>query len=278
VLAGKAAVAGGNWAGAGDAEDFSVNAGTHWAERTAISDAAGVGRYEPLGATKYTNVGVSCVVGVTTEIMSGAAGLGVILRYVDVNNWLGYHIYPGSVRVLELVKKVAGVRTTIYSFSSINSSININAMELEVVALSNGEWRIYLDGSLIRSGQDAALESAGALKEGLVGLWDEKESASPQTRHYDAFKAWVPTFDQAAFASRALEVRSDQARREDSGGTTWGDAPYEGNYLLVPPTGPEKATSRLTAKFSRNPEADAGIDDVKAQLWVTPRYLKAPPT
>lgn len=275
ALAGKTAALGGNWAGAGDADDFTVIAAQGWAQRTAVSDAAGIGRYETLGATKYTNLAVRCVVG--GPPLSTSAGMGVILRYVDTNNWLGVRVFNLlSLSSISVIKKVAGVRTQMF-LGPISPS-NKEAIELEVVVLSNGEWRTYVDGTFIRSGIDSSLEAAGALKEGLVGLWDEKEGAQAQTRHYDGFEAWVPTMGQVLYASRQLEIRPDLIRRQDSAGAGWGEPPYEGDFMRIPPAGPDKKITRLGIKASRNPESDAGIDDLKASLYVTPRYLMAPPT
>jgi hypothetical protein len=58
---------------------------------------------------------------------------------------------------------------------------------------------------------------------------------------------------------------------------------YVGDYLLVPPSGAEGRTTRIIVKASRGqiinnltPNvswADAGIDDISARLYVTPRYL-----
>ncbi|HWC08936.1 MAG TPA: hypothetical protein VG458_07785, partial [Solirubrobacterales bacterium] len=128
------------------------------------------------------------------------------------------------------------------------------------------------------SGNHELFNSTGALKEGQVGIVDYKPAASAQTRYFDGFRAFVPTVDQAVFASRSLEIRRDQARRIDPTGVTWGKAPYEGDYCRVLPAGHEQAVSRVIAKLSRNPyQADTNIDDVNAQLYVTPRWLMAPP-
>ena len=51
---------------------------------------------------------------------------------------------------------------------------------------------------------------------------------------------WTAPSDAAMFASQSLELRSDRINREDLGGTLWNKpSSYEGDYLLVPPSGAE---------------------------------------
>jgi hypothetical protein len=65
----------------------------------------------------------------------------------------------------------------------------------------------------------------------------------------------------------------------------WSRVKYEGDYLLIPPAGAEGRTVRVVIKASRGrpltaggitvstSNADAGIDDISAHLYYTPRYL-----
>lgn len=89
-----------------------------------------------------------------------------------------------------------------------------------------------------------------------------------------------------------LEIDSDGVLVEESPNEWRGPAvegcSYEGDYLLVPPTtdsgGSIGAGSvRITVKACRRTSGDSegvygdgGIDDIQAQLYVTPRYLAVP--
>jgi hypothetical protein len=280
ALTGKSAEIGGAYTGAGDVDDFTVT-GAGQAQRVAVSDAAGIGRYCFLATTSYTDVAVKLRIGLGLE--SGfAARAGFVVRYIDVNNWVAFAPYyqtivpPGGIPwKLKLEQKVAGVRSTLAKIAFTPGSAA--AIDLQLIALSTGDWRIGAEGLWIASGNAAALGAAGALKEGKVGLWDEKTAANAETRTFDNFEAWVPSIDRALYPSRTLELRSDRIRRQDVAGTTWGKPPYQGDYLLIPPAGPEKASSRFIVKDSRDPEADEGIDDTAAKLFATPRYLIQPP-
>jgi hypothetical protein len=68
----------------------------------------------------------------------------------------------------------------------------------------------------------------------------------------------------------SVEVRSDGAYHQEAS-TSWPPAVmYEGDYLKVPVGN----SSRFTLKASRPPTtSDLSIDDISAQLWVTPRFL-----
>ena len=301
ALAGKTAPIGGAWSGAGDADDFTVVAGSsHWAQRTAVSDAANIPRYELLGAAKYTDILVGLDVSNSNpDLELGNPGeMGALLRYVNAENWLVAKLVcianvpvQGNVYYLELLKRVGGVFTTLSSWPASGKPIVFAPRgtqtpwcRLEIMVLSNGEWQLAAgqvgQGSptVFASGIDTDLSSTGALKEGQIGMYDYKQTPNPATRYYDNFQAYIPIFDKAIYANRQLEIRSNQARRQDKDGVTWGRSSYEGDYLLVPQAGPEKRPTRFIVKASRNPRADVGIDDIRAQLYVTPRYLLAPPT
>jgi hypothetical protein len=302
ALAGKAAGIGGNYSGAGDPDDFTVVAGTtDQLQRTAVSDVAGTPRYALLGATKYSDIVFKLRLGTNNTAYDEKLAIGQFVRYVDVNNWLALvvqremaEVWPGvnaNWYYTLLYKKVAGVKSIVPGAQlALSSGATPTgtpvSWETTLVALSTGEWRVGVDfavakgvsGPVTVSGVDSVLATAGTLKEGQIGLLDEKTGAGAETRNYDNVEAWVPTFDQSIYASRRFELLHDQVRRQDSAGLTWGEPPYEGDYLLVPPAGAEKRPTRFLVKGSRNPVADAGIDDIRANLFVTPRYLMADPT
>ena len=81
--------------------------------------------------------------------------------------------------------------------------------------------------------------------------------------------------------SQHLRVRYDGVF---SGGTTYRRAErYEGDYLRVPPSGPEGRTVRFVVKGARPTVSattglggDIAIDDISARLTITPRFLVVP--
>lgn len=290
ALSGKAAGIGGNWSGAGDADDFTINTSLQCAQRTALSDVAGTPRYAILGTGVYSDIVHRLRVTTDNKSYDGALSFGSLARYIDINNWVvlllareASEAWPGvnaNRYYVQLWKKVAGVKSLVSSMTMSGSAVVIGTpvvANLELILLSNGDWRYGFDGEIRRSGNEADFNTTGALKEGKVGMFDERTNASAETRSYDNLESWVPPLDQVVFANRSLEIRDNQVRREDAAGATWGGLPYEGNYLMVPPAGGEQAVTRLVAKLSRNVDNDSGIDDVKGQLYVQPRYLEMPP-
>lgn len=288
ALAGQSAAIGGLWGGTGDAVDFAAKPALGWAQRTEVSDAAGVGRYDWISETKYLNVVVKSALSWPTNLNAGISTqfLGHFCRYVDANNWLMAVAFPslsygkeaGSYWSVGVYKKVAGVKTLIGSaglFSKTGWGVpKVATIQLAAIGTF---WQLSINGVAYASGVDAVLGTT--LKEGRIGIYDEYQSAvAGNTRIVDTIEAWEPTLDEAIYASRALELRSDRIRRQDSAGLTWGGVGYEGDYLRLRPSGPEKAPTRFIVKASRDPNADEGIDDVAAKLFVQPRYLVAPPS
>jgi hypothetical protein len=297
VLAGKAAQIGGNWGAAGNATDAIIDAVLKRAQRTAVSDVFNAPHYAPLGATKYTDVFLSSEWGnATNPAETSQVRSGIMVRYVNPENWLALVAVRNSTTTpsggfiyyfLRLLKRVANVNTTLAQWISLAGQPVLTvapgtsgSIKLEIMVLKSGDWFVFANGGVtpLALGNDAALATGGALQEGLVGLFDENQAATAQTRFWDNVAAYVPVYDKAIFANRQLEIRSDRARRQDIEGLTWGAAPYKGDYLLVPQAGPENRPTRLIVKASRNPDGDQGIDDLRANLYVTPRYLLAPPT
>ena len=80
---------------------------------------------------------------------------------------------------------------------------------------------------------------------------------------------------------RSFVVTDESALREDSTGV-WERAPYEGDFLRVPPSGAEGRKTRFIVKMSRASldsgglARDDGTDDLSGELVVTPRWLVVP--
>lgn len=279
ALAGKAAPVGGNWALAGDPVGFNVNATTHVIERSEISDVENEPNLALCGLAEPTDIAVK--VTVTAPGAAAAPGgrrYGVFARYVGVKNHLRGWISPTNTTGTSWRWGV-GTGSLEFAGGNLFALGNLSNIPLELVLMASaaGEWRFYLNGALLGLGFEKALATGEARAKGRFGIADEHANGNAAIRIYDNFEAWVPTFDQAIFGNRTLEIDSDRVRRESSDGTTWGAPPYEGNYLLVPQAGPEKRVTRFIVKGSRNPKIDSGIDDIRGKLFVTPRYLEAPP-
>jgi hypothetical protein len=284
ALVGKTAAAGGVWAGIGDTDDFAVETTGKTAQRTAVSDT-GIGRVDSLPVA-LTNV-AGQVDFKSTLAAPAAATLrtGVAVRVDRAAQDFFAVVYNWNTSNLEATTVVAGTITTTVTYDAPDLAAN-TFYTLKVFANTRGEWSAWLfpaggtEGTPI-TGTDANLKTGGTLASGEVGVWDWQANATAVTRNYDNLLAWNPLVSDAAmFASQSLEVRHDRATREDSGGTL--SVPIsrvDGSYLRVPPAGPEGRTARIIVKGFRNDpyiDSDPAIDDISAQLFVTPRGLMVP--
>ena len=100
------------------------------------------------------------------------------------------------------------------------------------------------------------------------------------TVYYTTTGAFTDTPDAVFYGLQSMQIASNGVTRQDSTGTFWvPEANYEGDYLKVPVTGLDGRTVEVIVKGSRSDPTlsnDVGIDDVKAQLFVTPRWLTVP--
>jgi hypothetical protein len=291
ALTGKTAAAGGVWAGAGDADDVSVNATAHTADRTAISDAdVNTGRYLISGAAAATDV-IARVEWTRGSLGAGSdAGTvsqsGLLVRYVDTSNWLKLVVSrtvgatdADFIYSLDLIKRVAGTVTTIATYSFGNridgKQTHEDTWALDLTALASGTYSAAFGSAASGaveyfSGVDSALATGGALASGKVGFYDVHTSARTVTRTFDYFIAYALPRDYLLYSGRDLEVRSDQILREHSSGE-WGRVDSTGGYPTLPPG----QQSRIVVKARRNDTdelPDDTIDDgLAAQLEITPR-------
>lgn len=294
ALAGKTAAVGGNWAGAGDTDDFAVETTGATAQRTAVSDADTVtGRYGVSGLAALAGQAVQ--VDFKTSAL-GAGSLvdrlygGVLARYVDTSNWAGAFFAPNSsfgtdtINGVSVRKRVAGTTTTVASVRFPAFSINA-FFTIRFQVLATGLWSVWAfpqfgTPNLLASGTDTDMATGGTLASGKPGIYDVRVGAGAATRNFDNFAVFVPTLDAAVFASQSIEIRHDRVIREDSAGSIWAQpTKVEGNYLTIPPAGREGRTARIFVKGSRfDPDsgADPSTDDISARLTVTPRYLEVP--
>ena len=285
VLTAKVAAGGGTWAGAGSANDFSVNATTHKAERTAVSDAdLNTGRYGILGTTESTTVQVSATV--TASLLSASkVRLGVFARYSSAENWVMAVVTAvggGGTQVLSVVKRVAGTVTVLGEAKGTNSG-SLAATTITFTVAANGSWKATSTGGLAKTleGQDAAFASAGALEKGKSGIYDAWASATANTRTLDNLSVFTSsTNDAALYASKKAEVRWDRYQREDSGGTLLVPrSDYKGSYFRPPPARREARSLRTIVKLSRynvDTMQDAAIDDAAFRIFWQARGLLLP--
>lgn len=290
-LAGKTAPVGGTWAGAGDADDFATAFtldGRNVVTRSAISDTSLVGRYAISGASALAAQVVQIDWMIEAAMPVGGAGVSVLVigRYIDTSNYFAAGLLPWLAQPkFAVAKKVAGSSTNL-------AQVNVSRpaagawYTLRIQIDAAGNWAAWHNvqgatlGEPLLTGQDSVLATAGTLASGKPGFYDEWPTATASARDYDNFACWVPVTDAAAFASQSIELRSDRAVREDSGGTLWvPPSTYEGDYPTVPPAGKEARSVRVIVKASRGMpgmSADSGIDDISYRMTVTPRYLVLP--
>ena len=278
-LAGDTLPVGGTWgspaAGGSpshpDADDFQTT-GFGSITRTAVSDAAGSYRYgrvvTPSGTSAMTDTAVAVTMLYTPT--DGGTRQGVVARVVDRDNMLAAYL-RGDNGYIYVVKTIAGVDTVIGS-----AQVGVNfGTGITLTVLAGGNWTLRnLSGRQIAAGHDSDLAGGGALAAGGCGIVDQRESATPWTRYYQDFKAWVPTSDAAVRASRMLRITHDRAERQDSTGAFYGEvSSYIGDRLLLEPGVPLRFLVKACRTDPTKGGADTHIDDIHALLQYTPRGL-----
>ncbi|TXH52997.1 MAG: hypothetical protein E6Q97_14320 [Desulfurellales bacterium] len=141
-------IAGGLGAGGGGVWPYTQvgtwQASGGWANASALSSGS---------AIAYANAGKADIIASVKLTRSGGDG-GLLLRFVDGNNFISCR-HDGT-NVL-LIKKVAGVNTTVQS----TAAIYVAGAELRVIATGSA-FRVYYNNALVGSEQtisDAALQS-----------------------------------------------------------------------------------------------------------------------
>lgn len=292
-LAGKTAPIGGTWAGAGDPDDFVVDATTASLTRTAVSDS-GAGAFES-GRIALAGTGTTTSVASQVDISRDMATFnintwrGLVARYVDINNMVvvttndrfivgtKYTIGPW----IEVWKRVGGTWTRIAQGPFPNPT---NLTTLRAYIAASGKfivWTVNGDtASFNCAGQDTDLATGGALASGRNGLVDRNVSTTAATRTYDNHKVWVPATDAVIFAGRYCEVRTDGVFRTDPAGV--GASPvarHIGDLPRLPPAGMEGRSVETIVVGSRgdlDQLPDSGIDDIQGQLFYRPSWMFVP--
>lgn len=290
VLAAKTLPIGGTWAGAGSANDFSVEATGHTAVRAANGDASALngGRFAIAGTTSLAAVVAQADIKVDNYATVFGFQTGLLLRYVDTSNFAKAYIrqprsnFESFEVVFEVV--VGGASVMLVSKAVPARGGVLRWDQLRATISASGRFAVYWGPvgamSLVLSGDSTVLGTAGTLATGKVGLYDAKTDSAPVNRNFDNFYAAPAVADGALLASQSLELRHDRVIRKDSSGTLWPQvSDYAGDYLLIPPAGAEGRTTELIVDACQNdPDvgSDPALSQLRATLTVTPRYRAVP--
>jgi len=280
ALTGKTLPVGGVWVGAGDADDFSVNSGTHVAERTATADSSvsvsiEAGRVvtasTPTLATAYIEVRASWTGSPPT--FAQTPWVGVIARYTDINNFIGFGFDPsGTCRVF---KRLASTNSVLFSVQGGAA----NGSRIGLYVSERGNLVGYVDDRVVLSQYDGDL-ATGTLASGKVGFFDWWQVSTVSTRSYDGFFAFVPQQDAVLFASQACQLGTNGMFREDSTGVAPGPVSWvERDLPRLPTAGLEARSTEVMIKASRGDFAalpDTGIDDMSVRGFYQPCWLTVP--
>lgn len=271
VLTGKtipvSTPAAGVWAGAGNVNDFSVDATSHYAQRTAVADAGGTqsGRFAIAGTGSAADVNVRA-----RALQISGSNYGVFLRYQNVSNFLLAYVQAqtGFYSYYTVVERIGGVDNVLYSDRDASGTggswhaIGINA--------AGSGWSATLDDGVIATGATSLLAA------GTTGFWEQYQSTSAAaTRAFDDFTSYSPEVQHVANASGAITVDDSSIQRSD------GARPpsFEGRYLQCPPAGREGRIPKLVGKLRRadiSTYADSNIaDGQRVDVIVTPRVVVA---
>jgi hypothetical protein len=224
---------GGTWLKAGGSgADYSVVAGTtHDLERTAVSDTAGIenGCIELASTQTFTDTALQFTTKSSSD--TGDARRGGVLRYTATSSFLLVDVQP-STGNLTITRRLSSANTVLFqqAFPYLQ-----RAGPFTVTVLLGGGFMIYVfvDGVMFAVLSDGGL---AFMPNGKVGLWDLKTTSTAETRSYDNFAAWVPTFDAVVRANLSAELRTDGTFREVAGGGAYRPTqPPIGNLLRMPP-------------------------------------------
>jgi hypothetical protein len=230
-----------------------------------------------------------------SSAFAALVSMGVIARYVDDDNylWLRVRKTSASRPYLEMVKKIAGVETTIGSTQLPNKySTQPHYFNLVVFASGRaiGSVSVGLSSGGVVSGGgegtvdvvDTVLATAGTLASGKGGIADQALSVTASTRKYDDVSVLTPAAEPIAlYSGQSLEVRHDDTVRESSAGGTWGrPQAYRGSRFKVQPAGTEDRTTRVAVKATRNDITSAPdlnfTDQILLEAIITPRCSVVP--
>lgn len=293
--------------------DFQVSGSSNVSRSINVAEGDWGGRFAVETPTTFTDVQAHLVGSGFNDTSTGipySQGpfvAGLILRWVDANNWLFIgaitqisDINLGNAR-LAAYKNVAGTKTRIGSYVRGSSGgiwdrgANGPGLTLtwDAQALATGAFTAtvvatnrYAGGTVTYtiSGTDTALATGGALATGKVGFYHEQgESYSSlyETNYFNDFRVYTPSLSDAViFPNRSVELRTEGMYRESNDGGYWGPvSQVTGSLPRLPPAGLEGRSTELFLKTSRGDLAtrpDSGIDDISLQPLYRPCWLFVP--
>ena len=294
ALNAKTMALGGAWATSGSGADYQVD-GSGNMSRTAGSDGSWAGRVALAGTTNYTDVDVAVRMwGFNLPATHPNAHFtGLLVRYVDANNWLGVFANTGQ-RLLNVYKNVAGTKTLVGQSSGMyaplgNSPLGVVITVYAKVASTGAVTARALAGNAAVPGDvtvtftDPVLATGGTLATGKTGLYAQMTTAGSIQVFFDDFTVVTnPVLAPAMYSGRTLEVTGADVRRQNSAGTTYGrPGSYRGSRFVLNPEGSAGRSTRVLAKAWRNDvdlaaEATPVTDSLKAQVFYRPRYSVVP--
>lgn len=285
--AAAAARIGGSWSEASKTGANGYQTTGTEATRTTTNDAdLNSGCYAVLGSS-VASCGVLADVqwSNATATTTPTSRHGVLARYSNTSNWLMAVLEPAGFSArLVLYKRVGGTVTQIDATPQngyLGALGTYYRIMLLVDAAGNYTVSVGLPGSTLTtllSGSDPDLATGGALASGKAGIYDAWSQPSGNTRAVDNFASWAPDPDAAIYSGRALEFRSDDTLRQDSGGTGVYARPQiaRGARFFIPQAGSGRVT-RIVVKAARNDIVEFPRDQVADALRVearsTARYL-----
>jgi hypothetical protein len=266
----------------------------------------------------------SCVLlsGALAAGAAGASGSGNnVVRHTNLNNpadpnyttdgYIGLHYIGGAIRQTHTGR--FRVLARVYAPTANAGAVSVRCA-----------WRRYSGAPIARNSPAVLTDSTGAAIENVFVIADLGQITIPPAKQGNhAWTGWLEatgtlgddvdidwimllpcdegygeshliTADTAAgiviFPGYRFQVASDSVQREEDV-NYWGDAPFEGSYLLIPPSGTEGRSTRIIFKLSRAGQlvgpgrsrtTIAKYTDttatlaVSAVLSVTPRYLVIP--
>ncbi len=288
VLAGKALPAGGSWAGAGDTDDFVVEATGHTAQRIAGGDSStGNGRFALAGTTNYA----ATVVQVDFKRATYGQGInnwtGVIARYASTSTWLFAGLAGNAHQ--PFVEGYVGGSPVVSNAAAATSPEAGRWYTVRLMVDAAGRYLLWIfpaggtPGNPVVSGLATQLATAGTLASGRNGFYDSRitpisGAAGPlDVRNFNNFLAWTPQQDAVLFPSQSAELRTEGMFREDPTGAAYGPVSHVvGDLPRIPPSGAEGRTVQFFLKQSRgdlDTLPDVGVDDISARISYRPSYL-----
>ena len=261
----------GNWSGAGDADDFTVDTTAQNITRDAVSDSAlNNGRYLRCGSGTLTLTTLTCDVTLPDSYPDFPSGrFGVFLRYTDTSNWLMAVIC--DFWTFKLIKRVAGTETVLgtYQDSWTTPFAAGGVIAAAVDATGNVLASVSRSGNSIASLSvlsDSSLATAGALASGGYGIYDAEDNGYSDPRYYDNFNVFTGSSsatisNPVILSGGAVEVTNNKAVTRNAGATAWADTPVrEGKYPVLPPATRNSSKSLVVVKARRN-DVDSAYTD-----------------